>query len=488
MQKNSLQLLVASLTQGEKMYFKKYGFPGTKEDSLPLKIYALVEHDVTISNESIAKKLRKTDLPKQSISKFLLYEEILESLYRYNEKELIYAKYIQRIMQTKLLFEKGLREEAALRLEKYIQQLSQYEQFDVLLIAWNTLKGFYRTDDRKALLLDNCNKAIEECLAQINNLQTCSSLLDFVYVRRAKKGTLTLGNIATTESWQPFTSHPFFENDALAHSVSAKLALFIAKAFYYATSQNTTMESVYLEKMRVLYDTSPYYKSRNVFNYFVLMNQYLNLLNRTNQEQQFDEYYKSLQQEKPKLNANESARLFLIMSNLALLRIMGVPGNIGFTYDLNQMVKDIDKHKKYTSETSIRTLYANLAITFFQLKEYKKSLVFVQKILLNLSDRNVSVHYKIAITLLVMIELQQKDYSGAVISLKKYFHADAGDAYFDIMQQKVEVIAASNAVKTRQQLYNQWQIELASNNFPAAVMQIWHSVYLPKWISEKVVH
>jgi len=109
MQKNSLQLLVASLTQGEKMYFKKYGFPGTKEDSLPLKIYALVEHDVTISNESIAKKLRKTDLPKQSISKFLLYEEILESLYRYNEKELIYAKYIQRIMQTKLLFEKGLR-------------------------------------------------------------------------------------------------------------------------------------------------------------------------------------------------------------------------------------------------------------------------------------------------------------------------------------------------------------------------------------------
>jgi len=218
------------------------------------------------------------------------------------------------------------------------------------------------------------------------------------------------------------------------------------------------------------------------------MNQYLNLLNRTNQEQQFDEYYKSLLQEKPKLNANESARLFLIMSNLALLRIMGVPGNIGFTYDLNQMVKDIDKHKKYTSETSIRTLYANLAITFFQLKEYKKSLVFVQKILLNLSDRNVSVHYKIAITLLVMIELQQKDYSGAVISLKKYFHADAGDAYFDIMQQKVEAIAASNAVKARQQLYNQWHMELASNAFPTAVMQIWYSVYLPKWISEKVVH
>lgn len=488
MQKDSLQLLVASLTQGEKIYFKKYGFPGTKKESLPMKIYALVERDASISNELIAKKLTKSELRQQTISKYLLYEEILESLYRYNEKELIYAKYIQRIMQTKLLFEKGLRGEAALRLEKYIQQLSQYEQFDVLLIAWNTLKGFYRTDDRKAMLLDHCNKAIEDCLEQINNLQECSSLLDFVYVRRAKKGTLTLGNIATTELWQPFTSHPFFKDDALAKSVSAKLSLFLAKAFYYATSQNTTMESVYLEKMRMLYDTSPYYKSRNVFNYFVLMNQYLNLLNRTNREQQFDEYYKSLQQEKPKLNANESARLFLIMSNLALLRIMGVPGNIGFTYDLNRMVKDIDKHKKYTSETSIRTLYANLAITFFQLREYKKSLGFVQKILLNLLDRNVSVHYKIAVTLLVMIELQQKDYSGAVVSLKKYFHVDTGDEYFDIMQRKVDAIATSTTIKARQQHYIQWQNELASNNFPTSVMQIWFSVYLPKWVNEKGIH
>lgn len=485
MQKNSLHLLVASLTQGEKMYFKKYGFPGTKKESLPLKIYALVEQDVTISNESIAKKLRKTDLPKQTISKFLLYEEILESLYRYNEKELIYAKYIQRIMQTKLLFEKGLRDEAALRLEKYIQQLSQYEQFDVLLIAWNTLKGFYRTDDRKALLLDDCNKAIEHCLAQINNLQTCSSLLDFVYVRRAKKGTLTLGNIATAERWQPFTSHPFFKDDALAHSVSAKLALFIAKAFYYATSQDTTMESIYLEKMRVLYDTSPYYKSRNVFNYFVLMNQYLNLLNRTNQEQKFDEFYKSLQQEKPRLNANENARLFLIMSNLALLRIMGVQGNIGFTYNLNQMVKDIDKYKKYTSETSIRTLYANFAITFFQLKEYKKSLVFVQKILLNLSDRNVSVHYKIAITLLIMIELQQNDFSGAVISLKKYFQADASDEYFEVMTRKVTRLVDCVSLRNRQIVYRQWHEELDARSFPASVMLIWYSVYLPKWVIEK---
>ncbi len=488
MQKNSLHLLVASLTQGEKMYFKKYGFPGTKKESLPLKIYALLEQDVTISNESIAKRLRKTDLPKQTISKFLLYEEILASLYRYNEEDLIYAKYIQRIMQTKLLFEKGLREEAALRLEKYIQQLSQYEQFDVLLIAWNILKGFYRTDDRKALLLDDCNKAIDQCLSLIANLQTCSSLLDFIYVRRAKKGTLTLGNIATTESWLPFTSHPFFEDDGLALSVSAKLSLFIAKAFYYATSQNTAMESVYLEKMRMLYDSSPYYKSRNVFNYFVLMNQYLNLLNRTNQEQKFDEYYKSLQQEKPKLNANENARLFLIMSNLALLRVMGVPGNIGFSYDLNQMVKDIDKHKKYTSETSIRTLYANFAITFFQLKEYKKSLVFVQKILLNLSDRNVSVHYKIAVTLLVMIELQGKDYTGVMLSLKKYFQVVAEDEYFEIMIQKIDPIATSSSNKVRQQLFSEWQTELASETFPNSVKQIWYSVYLPKWVREKVIH
>jgi hypothetical protein len=487
MQKNSLQFLVASLTQGEKMYFRKYGFPGTTKESLPLKIYSLVERDANISNESIAQKLNKSEMRQQAISKFLLYEEILESLYRYKEKDLIYAKYIQRIMQTKLLFEKGLREEAALRLEKYIQQLTQYEQFDVLLIAWNILKGFYRTDDQKALLLDDCNKAIEQCLAQINNLQTCSGLLDFVYVRRAKKGTLTLGNIATTESWKPFTSHPFFNDDILAHSVSAKLTLYLAKAFYYATTQDTTMESVYLEKMRELYDSSPYYKSRNVFNYFVLMNQYLNLLNRTSKAQLFDEYYKNLQREKPKLNANESARLFLIMSNLALLRIMGVPGNIGFNYDLNRMVKDIDKHKKYTSETSIRTLYANLAITFFQLKEYKKSLVFVQKILLNLSDRNVSVHYKIAVTLLIMIELQQKDYAGASISLKKYFHTDAVDEYFDVMSRKVNTLVECTSARTRQISYMHWHQELDSKTFPASVMQIWYSVYLPKWVSEKAM-
>jgi hypothetical protein len=56
------------------------------------------------------------------------------------------------------------------------------------------------------------------------------------------------------------------------------------------------------------------------------------------------------------------------------------------------------------------------------------------------------------------------------------------------MQRKVEVIAASSSVKSRQQLYNQWQIELALNSFPIAVMQIWYSVYLPKWVSEKVVH
>jgi hypothetical protein len=197
---------------------------------------------------------------------------------------------------------------------------------------------------------------------------------------------------------------------------------------------------------------------------------------------------KAYSKRKPKLNANENARLFLIMSNLALLRVMGVPGNIGFSYDLNQMVKDIDKHKKYTSETSIRTLYANFAITFFQLKEYKKSLVFVQKILLNLSDRNVSVHYKIAVTLLVMIELQGKDYTGVMLSLKKYFQVVAEDEYFEIMIQKIDPIATSSSNKVRQQLFSEWQTELASETFPNSVKQIWYSVYLPKWVREKVIH
>jgi hypothetical protein len=87
-----------------------------------------------------------------------------------------------------------------------------------------------------------------------------------------------------------------------------------------------------------------------------------------------------------------------------------------------------------------------------------------------------------------MIELQQKDYSGAVISLKKYFHTDVGDEYFDLMQRKVEAIATSSSVRIRQQLFTEWQSKIGSNSFPTSVMQIWYSVYLPKWVKEKVVH
>ena len=133
-------------------------------------------------------------------------------------------------------------------------------------------------------------------------------------------------------------------------------------------------------------------------------------------------------------------------------------------------------------------MYANFAIAFFQLKEYKKSLVFVQKILLNLSDRNVSVHYKIAVTLLVMIELQGKDYTGVMLSLKKYFQVVAEDEYFEIMIQKIDPIATSSSNKVRQQLFSEWQTELASETFPNSVKQIWYSVYLPKWVREKVIH
>lgn len=171
--KDSLFVLIKSLSKSEKGYFKKYSnFHGrSREKNTYVKIFDAINLQVTYNEPKLLRKFRNESFINQfSVAKNYLYNTILDCLETYHKSITIELRSI--LTWTEILLEKGLLTQAKKMLRK-AKKLAEKHAMSSYIVEINLKEQeiFYFENDFYALRINTNRLASEnkKALKQIEN-------------------------------------------------------------------------------------------------------------------------------------------------------------------------------------------------------------------------------------------------------------------------------------------------------------------------------
>ena len=139
--KNSLFTLVKNMSASEKAYFKKNmsDTPSVKLKQL-LKVFSIYDKEKEYDKTSFNFKILRTGVKNVAQVKHQLYKLLLQSLLQFNKKTLSEFEIFEKLLESKLLLNKGMTEESLRALEaaeKLNHKVSVTELFPYIFIRKN---------------------------------------------------------------------------------------------------------------------------------------------------------------------------------------------------------------------------------------------------------------------------------------------------------------------------------------------------------------
>jgi len=128
---DNLYLLIKSLTKTEKRYFKLFArMHGGEEDTSYVTLFDTIEEQGAYDESKIKQKLSGTALAKNlAVAKSYLYKLILKSLLLYGANNDIFEEVVQQFTYGKILYKKGLHDQALVLIEKAKTKSLENEMF-----------------------------------------------------------------------------------------------------------------------------------------------------------------------------------------------------------------------------------------------------------------------------------------------------------------------------------------------------------------------
>lgn len=175
--------LIKSLDRNEKRYFNLFANVQEGEKSY-MQIFNLLDEATEYSEQAIIEKIKDPNVKKQyRVFKTYLYNNLLESLLIYNLKKDPRTQVKKHALEIKVLFEKGLYENAFRRVRKAKKEAYEHELYhDLLDIIYFERVLIIRKLDNYTDEISRINEELTKLIKIIENINSYILLLDQVSI------------------------------------------------------------------------------------------------------------------------------------------------------------------------------------------------------------------------------------------------------------------------------------------------------------------
>jgi tetratricopeptide (TPR) repeat protein len=222
--------LVKSLTKSEKRYFKMLAkLQGGQKNYL--RLFDAIDAQEQYDEEAIRRHFDSERFLNQfNVARKYLYDLVLKSLRIYHAEVTTSSRLKVLNRNTEILFEKGLREQAAKMAERGVRLASEHENFPGLWEAtnWQSVTregGAERVEDLEADYERSC-----AILDSMRNVEDYAFLLDTMTMSLLQRSLRTDDDLARMEK---ILQHPLLRSEENATSVASRLLYNWAHSAYH---------------------------------------------------------------------------------------------------------------------------------------------------------------------------------------------------------------------------------------------------------------
>lgn len=371
-------ILIKNLSMTEKRYFNLYSerHAGSMNKS---KILFHILDQIKIEDDSHIKALLK----KQGVNpafisadKNYLYKLILRSLQAYHHGKTDEYSQIEKLLQIKILYEKGLYDLCAIEAEKAYKTAVEKENYSLTieLLMWlrrsiGYSKGLLAAYDINA-------KIVENNRLQYNQIQYTDLYYESLKLRFSG---FKARNESRKSLFRSLLKNPLLQDPSLALTLLSKLRYHLIFANYYFVTNEQDKELFHLKVTLTEMEKSGYYHIENPFDYIYVYHSYLQLLKDVKQDD-FNIEIKRFKQFSLKLKISKEKCEILIFTFSALLELNRNIENKRWAENIS-IIPAIEKKLKFFFKRIEPAIQINLWYLFaysnFKVKNYKKSLQYI---------------------------------------------------------------------------------------------------------------
>lgn len=382
---NNIFELIHSLDKQEKRYFKIFSSRhviGDENDYV--KLFDAIAGQKIYNEKTIRKKFKNESFIKRfSALKNYLYNLILESLDIYYSEKDADRKIKKLLSYTDILKQKGLHEHSGKLLEKAKKLAYSYEKHLLLLEIFE-----HEKDVMEAVLnikdfekkIDEIYKEEQFLLELRRTLSEYSRINSMMYI--ASKRISVARTPDDIKNLQEIINHPLFSDEKNALTYQSKTLYYFVYIVYYSATGNLLNSYEYSKKLIETMESHPLQIKEKPYNYISALRNLIILSIHVKRYKEALQLIKKLSSY-PAKTEHIKNKLFEISYSLELeLHISCGEFEKGL-----QMIPEINNHLSNPfyniNKEAELSIYAIFSQVYFGVKDYRNSLLYLNKILNN---------------------------------------------------------------------------------------------------------
>ena len=378
------------MTKSEKRYFKLFAQQQDNGGEFNyLKLFNVIDEQETYNKDEIIASLQEaTNIKHFPSNKNYLYHLIIKSLKNYYLSSSKEAEVDELIHCAKILYKKGLYDQSDKILSKSLAMSENHELWaSILKITEIQLELSIHVstshEEMKKSLNQSLNKA-KEALLKLSNLNEYHQLyVSFIELIRKEGELLEIG--LDNPTLKKIVSSPFIKKESLALSSKAKkLFYFINGAYHHITADLSMAYEYELKGIHHIETKFDLFQS----DYAMLSAQLANLCETCLRMKEYGLFNTYLQKLKavPVKHQMEESRVFYRYYDL-LLRYLVQTGEFKKASDLADVIENgLKQYENNIHKSRELSIKYQLAYAYFGVKNYKKSITWINKLLVDKSD------------------------------------------------------------------------------------------------------
>ncbi len=381
--------LIKSMSKSEKGYFKKYASRHTiGEKNTYIRLFDAIEELKSYDETVLKNKFKGEKFAEKIYSiKNYLFNLILKALSSYHSEKYAVSKLHMMMIELNVLFEKGLYKQFKTLLNKAISIAIENDKPFYLALLYNKALTSFATDYYSGNEDFSFKKLKQDTLDNLKKLATTEEyhiLYNEMFLFTKETGNIR--NEKDLEKINSFISHPLLQDESKADSFDAKFKYYNILGHYYRIINDHPNWLKYRKQLLLLMESDKKYIKESPRSYVLALNNFLLACVVTGDYKEFEANLRKLklfakQFENKKEYIDIQSRIFMLISDLELSYAIKSLKLDKLQDIIDEIEPGFRKFGDKIAENRKVFLYNRIAYASFIIKDYDKSILYINKIM-----------------------------------------------------------------------------------------------------------
>jgi hypothetical protein len=491
--------LIKSMSKSEKGYFKKFASKHTiGEKNIYVKLFDAIDDLEEYDEDKLRKKFKGEKFADAIYStKNYLFNLILKSLSAYHSEKFAVSKLHMMMIELNVLFEKGLYKQFKTLLNKAIGIAAENDKPFYLALLYNKAMGFLATDYYSDDDF-NFDTLKDKTISNLDNLRITEEyhiLYNEMFLFTKETGTIR--NEKDLEKLNKIISNPLLKDKPKAENFDAKFKYNNILGHYYRIINDKDNWLKYRKELVSLMESDKKYIKENPRSYVLALNNFLHACVINGRHKEFEDNLKKLkafakQFENKKEYIDIQSRVFMLVSDLELNYAIRSLKPESLKNIIHEIEDGFRKYEGKIVENRKISLYNRIAYACFIIKDYDKSLLYINKIMNATNPKRDPEQHSFARIRNLIVHFEAGNYDFLEYSVKstKRFLEKANRIYkFETLILNF-IIKAMNYDNDDERLYLYEKLKndigkIADDKFEKNALEQFDII---SWIDSKILH